>query len=51
MIIQNPETVLVSSAIFMETPMVDRVGEEFYNTVKDGDMIKVDAYNGTISII
>jgi len=50
MIIQYPETVLVSSAIIMEVPMVDKVEEEFYNTVKDGDIVRVDANNGTITI-
>ncbi|MGO1468812.1 MAG: aconitase X swivel domain-containing protein [Tissierella sp.] len=51
MIIQHPETVLVSSAIIMEVPMVDKVEEEFYKTVKDGDRIKVDADNGYIEIL
>lgn len=51
MIIQHPETVLVSSAIIMEIPMVDKVEPEFYEIVKDGDRIKVDANNGTIEII
>lgn len=51
MIIRNPETVLVSSAIIMEVPMVDKVDEEFYKTVKDGDRIRVDADNGYIEIL
>ena len=51
MIIQYPETVLVSSAIIMEIPMVDKVDEEFYKVVKDGDKIRVDADNGVIEII
>ncbi|AKL94589.1 aconitase subunit 2 [Clostridium aceticum] len=51
MIIQHPETVLVSSAIIMEIPMVDKVDPEFYKIVKDGDRIRVDADNGTIEII
>lgn len=48
MIIQNPETVLVASAIIMETPMVDRVDESFYKIVKDGDIVKIDANKGKI---
>lgn len=48
MIIQNPETVLVASAIIMETPMVDRVDESFYKIVKDGDIVKIDANKGEI---
>lgn len=51
MIIQHPETVLVSSAIIMEIPMVDRVEQEFYEIVKDGDRILVDADNGIIEIL
>ncbi len=48
MIIKYPETVLVATAIIMETPMVDRVDEEFYETVKDGDVISLDADAGKI---
>lgn len=51
MIIQHPETVLVSSAIIMEIPMVDRVDPAFYETLKDGDVVRLDANNGTIEII
>lgn len=51
MIIQYPETVLVSSAIIMEIPMVDKVDPEFYEVVKDGDIVRVDADNGTIEIL
>lgn len=51
MIIQYPETVLVSSAIIMEIPMVDKVDPEFYEVVKDGDRVRVDADNGIIEIM
>ncbi|MDR1481346.1 MAG: DUF126 domain-containing protein [Synergistaceae bacterium] len=51
MIIQNAETVLVASAIIMEIPMVDKVDPDFYKTVKNGDRIRVDANNGTITIL
>ncbi|SDJ92174.1 aconitase X swivel domain-containing protein [Natronincola ferrireducens] len=51
MIIQHPETVLVSSAIIMEIPMVDKVDPEFYKVIKDGDRVRVDANNGTIEIL
>lgn len=50
MIIRYPETVLVSSAIIMDIPMVDRVDEEFYRNVKDGDRILVDADHGFVEI-
>lgn len=51
MIIQNAETVLAAGAIIMEIPLVDKVDPEFYNVVKDGDRLRVDATNGTIEIL
>ncbi|MDR2529376.1 MAG: DUF126 domain-containing protein [Synergistaceae bacterium] len=51
MVIQYPETVLVAGAIIMEIPMVDKVEPEFYKTVKNGDRVRVDANNGTITIL
>lgn len=51
MIIQNPETVLVAGAIIMEIPMVDKVDPDFYTTIKNGDMIRVDATQGIIEIL
>ena len=51
MIVQYPETVLVSSAIIMEVPMVDKVDPQFYQDVKDGDRIRVDANQGVIEIL
>lgn len=51
MIIEYPETVLVSSAIIMEIPMVDKVDPEFYEVIKEGDRIRVDADNGVIEIL
>lgn len=51
MIIENVETVLAAGAIIMEIPMVDKVDPEFYQTVKDGDRVRVDATNGTIEIL
>ena len=51
MIIQNVETVLAAGAIIMESPLVDRVDPEFYQTIKNGDRIRVDATNGIIEIL
>jgi len=51
MIIQNVETVLAAGAIIMEIPLVDQVDPAFYETVKNGDRIRVDATNGTITIL
>jgi len=51
MIIQHPDTVLVTSAIIMKIPLVDRVEKQIYEQVKDGDYIKVDADKGLITLI
>ena len=51
MIIQYPETVLVSSAIIMDIPMVDKVEPAFYEDIKSGDEIIVNADEGYIEII
>ncbi len=51
MIIQYPETVLVSSAIIMDIPMVDRVDADFYQVVKSGDRIIVNANEEYIEIL
>ena len=51
MIIRFPETVLVSSAIIMDVPMVDKVEEAFYETVKNGDRLIVNADEGYIEIL
>lgn len=51
MIIQHPDTVLVTGAIIMGVPLVDRVEEGFYQKIKNGDRVKVDANNGLISLM
>ena len=50
MIIQYPEPVLVSSAIIMEIPMFDRVEAAFYDTVRSGDLILVNADEGYLEL-
>ncbi|MDW7660504.1 MAG: DUF126 domain-containing protein [Bacillota bacterium] len=51
MIIQNPDTVLVASAIIMEVPMVDQLPEEFYANLKDGDKVRVNADAESVTLI
>lgn len=51
LIVQNPDPVLVAGAIIMEIPMVDRLSPEFYETVKDGDMVVVNADEGYVEIL
>jgi len=50
MIIERPDTILVTSAIIMEIPLVDRVEEDFYKRVEDGDYLCLNADRGTITI-
>ena len=50
LIVQDPDPVLVAGAIIMEIPMVDRLPEEFYETVKDGDTLLVNADEGFVEI-
>ena len=51
LIVSDPDPVLVAGAIIMEIPMVDRLDKEFYDTVKDGDMITVNADEGYVEIL
>ena len=50
LIVQDPDPVLVAGAIIMEIPMVDRLPQEFYDTVKNGDIISVNADDGFVEI-
>lgn len=51
MIVKHAETVLVSSAILFEIPLVDKVDPEFYEIIKEGDKIILDATNEEITIL
>ncbi|NLW07678.1 MAG: DUF126 domain-containing protein [Clostridia bacterium] len=51
MIIERPDTILVTSAIIMEIPLVDRVEPGFYEAVADGDLACVDADKGKITLV
>ena len=50
LIIQDTDPVLVAGAIIMELPMVDKVDPAFYEAVKDGDMVAVNADEGWVEI-
>lgn len=50
MIIKNPDTTLVASAIIMETPLVDRVEAGFYENVENGTIVEVNATEGILTI-
>ncbi len=51
LIIKNPDTTLVASAIATELVVVDRAEDAFYEEVAEGTMISVDAVNGKITVI
>ncbi|MDU1955471.1 MAG: DUF126 domain-containing protein [Peptoniphilus lacydonensis] len=51
MIVEYPETVLVTSAIVFEIPLVDKVDPQFYKDIKEGDKIIIDATNEEITIL
>lgn len=51
LIVSDPDPVLVAGAIIMEIPMVDRLDQEFYDTVKDDDMVMVNADEGYVEIL
>jgi hypothetical protein len=51
MIVEFPDPVLVSSAIVMEIPTVMRVGREFYEKVRTGSRIRLDADNQFVAIL
>ena len=50
-IVEEPDTVLVSTAIIMGVPMVDRVDPYFYRKVRRGDTVRLDTTRQTIEIV
>ncbi|WP_302370360.1 aromatic amino acid lyase [Acidaminococcus massiliensis] len=49
-IVEEPDTVLVSTAIIMDVPMVDRVEHSFYREIHNGDIVRLDTTKQTIEI-
>lgn len=50
MIIKNPDTTLVASAIIMEMPLVDKAEEEFYRNIENGTLVEVNATEGVLTV-
>ena len=50
MIVQDVETVLVTSAVIAEVPLVDRLEKNPFETIKSGDFVKVNADTGIVTI-
>lgn len=51
LIIKNPDTTLVASAIATELVVVDRAEDDFYNEVSEGTRVHVDAEQGIITVL
>jgi uncharacterized protein len=50
LIVEFPDPVLVSSAIVMEIPTVMKVAKGFYQTLRPGDYVQIDADRGKVTI-
>lgn len=50
MIVKDVETVLIVSAFIAKVPLVDRLERNPFETIRNGDFVKVDADKGTVTI-
>jgi len=50
MIVKDVETVLIVSAVLAKVPLVDRLEKDPFETIHTGDLVKVDAEKGTVTI-
>jgi len=51
MIVKDVETVLVVSAFIAKIPLVDKLDKDPFRIIHNGDFAKVDADNGTVTIL
>lgn len=51
LIVQELDTVLVSSAVIMEMPMVFRVEPGFYDLVRTGSRVRIDTNKLTVELL
>lgn len=51
MIVNDIEPVLVGSAVLTKIPLVDRLEKDPFDAIRTGDMVKVDADQGLVSVI
>jgi predicted aconitase with swiveling domain len=49
-ILKDTEPVIVSAAVVVGAPMVDRVEKDPFSIIKDGDFVEVDADAGEIRV-
>jgi predicted aconitase with swiveling domain len=51
MIVSDIEPVLVCSAVLTRTPLVDRLETDPFQVIEDGDFVKVDSDQGSVTVI
>ncbi|WP_281164592.1 aconitase X swivel domain-containing protein [Liquorilactobacillus sicerae] len=51
MIVENADTTLVASSIIMDMPLVDKVEKSFKDEVKNKDLVRINATEGTIKLL
>jgi predicted aconitase with swiveling domain len=50
MIVKDIETVLIVSAVIAKVPLVDRLEKDPFETIRTGDLVKVDAGKGIVTV-
>jgi predicted aconitase with swiveling domain len=50
MIVKDIETVLIVSAVLAKVPLVDRLEKDPFEAIHTGDMVKVDAEKGIVTV-
>jgi hypothetical protein len=50
MIVKDVETVLIVSAVLAKVPLVDRLEKDPFEAIHTGDLVKVDAEKGTVTV-
>ncbi|HVP41766.1 MAG TPA: DUF126 domain-containing protein [Candidatus Krumholzibacteriaceae bacterium] len=50
MIVKDIETVLIVSAVIAKVPLVDRLEKDPFKIIHTGDLVKVDAEKGTVTV-
>ena len=51
MIVKDVETVLVVSAFIAQVPLVDRLERDPFETIRNGDLVTVDADRGMVTVV
>jgi len=50
MIVKDVETVLIVSAVLAKVPLVDRLERDPFEAIHTGDLVRVDAEKGTVTV-